>query len=395
MSDSPPNRREFLRATGLAAALTGIAGCVQDRAPGTAEPNSTTATDEPTATATAPESTDAPTATETEVEETTEAETTEEEPTESIPPLTADGSSTIYPIANKAASYWNSNVPADDREYWPHAEYGIETDENLADYWAGKNGFEPTGERSTPPYVVNVGLSHSERGVKSVQKGRVDIGNSSAPVAAELPDADQSTLDSFVDHVVAVDGQPIVVSREIYDAGVTKLTGDELKKIYTKEITNWSELGGPDREIQAIARAEGSGTDTAFRANLYGDPEAPIEPDVRKEMNQQVKQLVEQSDNAIAYLALAFVEPDGPVPPVALELDGTTYEYGENLGAKEYPLSRDLHCYTWKDTSKKEAAFLDMVLSEFGQDTFVADNHYLTLPENRRATQRRRLPSRN
>src|SRR6056297_3385717 len=99
MSDSPPDRREFLRVTGLAAALTGIAGCIQDGAPGTAEPSSTTATDEPTATATAPESADTPTATETEVDETTEAETTEEESAESIPPLLADGSSTVYPIA--------------------------------------------------------------------------------------------------------------------------------------------------------------------------------------------------------------------------------------------------------------------------------------------------------
>jgi phosphate transport system substrate-binding protein len=395
MSDCPPNRREFLRASGLAAALTGIAGCVQDGAPNTAEQNSTTATDQPTATPTAPGSPETATATETEIDEPTEAETTEEEPTESLSPLTADGSSTVYPIANKAASYWNSNVPADDEEYWPHAEYGIETDRNLADYWAQQYGFEPTGDRSEPPYVITVGLSHSERGLKATKDGRVDIGTASAPAASELPNASQSTLDSFVDHVVAVDGQPIVVSREIYDAGVTTLTGDELRKIYRKEIANWSEVGGPDTEIRTIGRPEGSGTATAFRANLYGDPEAPIEPDARKGPNQKVKQLVERSDNAIAYLALAFVEPDGPAPPVALELDGTTYEFGKNLGATGYPLSRDLHCYTWKGTSKKEAAFIDMLLSEFGQETFVADNHYFSLPENRRTTQLRRLPSQN
>jgi phosphate transport system substrate-binding protein len=307
-------------------------------------------------------------------------------------PLTADGSSTVYPITNAAASLWNGNPPADDKEYWGPGQYGFDTDKNLADYFAGLYGFEATGERSTPPFLTNVALSHSGTGVKAVQEGRVDIGDSSAPVEDELPDADQSTLDNYVDHVVGVDGQPIVVSREIYDAGVTKLTGDQLKKIYKKEITNWKEVGGPDKKIQAIGRAEGSGTDTAFRANLYGNPDAPIKPDVRKGQNQQVKTLIKNSDNGIAYMALAFVEPDGVTPPIALELDGTTYEYGKNLGAKGYPLSRDLHCYTWKDTSKKEAAFINMILTEMGQEKFVAANNYFKLPESRRKEERKKLP---
>jgi len=315
-------------------------------------------------------------------------------------PLTADGSSTVYPIANTASSYWNGNSPADDGEYWGSSSEGsvpgwnqIQTDKNLADYFAGMYGFEETGERSTPPYLVNVALSHSGTGIQAVQKGRVDIGNSSAPVEDELPDADQSTLDKYVDHVLGVDGQPIVVSREVYDAGVTKLTGDQLKKIYKKEITNWSEVGGPDKEIQAIGRAEGSGTDTAFRANLYGNPDAPIKPDVRKGQNQQVKTLIKNSDNGIAYLALAFTEPDGATPPVTLELEGTTYEYGKNLGSKGYPLSRDLHNYTWEGTSKKEAAFINMILTEFGQTVFVESNNYFKLPQERRTAQKDKLPS--
>ncbi|MDY7082685.1 MAG: substrate-binding domain-containing protein, partial [Halobacteria archaeon] len=89
-----------------------------------------------------------------------------------------------------------------------------------------------TNERANPHFRVSIGLSHSGTGVKAVQEGRVDIGNSSAPVSDELPDAPQSTLDNYVDHVVGVDGQPIVVSREIYDAGVQSITLEELRKIY-------------------------------------------------------------------------------------------------------------------------------------------------------------------
>jgi phosphate transport system substrate-binding protein len=309
-----------------------------------------------------------------------------------IPALTADGSSTVYPIGNDGSKLWNGNPPADDAEYWGPGEYGIDTDLNLADYWASKYGFEPTGSRSQPPFLVNIALSHSGTGVKAVQEQRVDMGNSSAPVADELPNASQETLEQFVNHVVAVDGQPIVVSQEIAEAGVSVVTAEQLRRIYTKELTNWSELGGPDKQIRVIGRSEGSGTDTAFRANLYGNPDAPISPDIRKGQNQQVAALVEQSDNAIAYLALAFVSPDGPVRPISLDVDGTVYEYGKNLGAKGYPLSRDLHMYTWQDTSRKEAAFINMLLSEFGQENCVAPNNYFKLPPERRQAQREKLP---
>jgi len=304
--------------------------------------------------------------------------------------LTADGSSTVYPITNLASSLWNGNPPADDQEYWGPGQYDIDTDQNLADYWAGLYGFEPTEERSVPPFQTQVALSHSGTGVEGVINDRVDIGDASSTAESILGE-DHEAMDDIVDHVVGVDGQPIVVSREIYDAGVTKVTGDELRAIYKQEITNWSELGGPDKDIYAIGRSEDSGTDTAFRANLYGDPEAPIEPDTRKGQNQQVKTLVEQNDNAIAYIALAFVEPDGGTPPIGLELDGTLYEYGKNLGSKGYPLSRDLHCYTYKGTDKRESAFINMILSEFGQQYFVEPNNYFKLPPERREEERGKL----
>jgi phosphate transport system substrate-binding protein len=305
--------------------------------------------------------------------------------------LTADGSSTVFPIANDASPLWNGNPPADDQEYWGPGQYDIETDMNLADYWASKYGYEPTEERSVPPFRTQIALSHSGTGVEAVINERTDIGNASS-TAESILGSDSEELENIVDHVVAVDGQPIVVSREIYDAGVTQITGDELRGIYKGEINNWSEVGGPDKEIYAIGRSEDSGTDTAFRQNLYGDPNEPISPDTRKGQNQQVKTLVEQNDNAIAYIALAFVEPDGVTPPIGLELDGTVYEYGKNLGAKAYPLSRDLHMYTYDGTSMKEAAFLNMLLSEYGQTNFVEPNNYFKIPPERREEERAKLP---
>ena len=308
-------------------------------------------------------------------------------------PLTADGSSTVYPITSLAGSYWNSNPPASDTEYWGPSQYDIDTQKPLADYWAGLYGFE-TGADG-PPFKTSIGLSHSGTGLEKLRNQQVDIGDSSAPVSAELPDANEKVLNNFTDHVVGVDAQPIVVSKEIYNSGVTKLTIEQLRKIYEGKIKNWSDIPsytGPSKPIQVIGRAVGSGTDTAFRLNVFGDPNAKIPGvDVRKGQNQQVQSLVKKSNNAIAYLALAFVD-EKTVPPVALKIEETTYEYGKNLAAKEYPLSRDLHAYTWKSTSKKEAAFIRMIISDYGQETFVKSNDYVALTDQRQQKQLEKLP---
>ncbi|MFC7166529.1 PstS family phosphate ABC transporter substrate-binding protein [Halospeciosus flavus] len=313
---------------------------------------------------------------------------------ENVTPLKAGGSSTVYPIASTAASYWNSNPPASDKEYWGPSQYGIDTQKALADYWGGLYGFDSSAGGSAP-FVATVGLSHSGTGIEKVRRGQIDIGNSSAPVAAELPEASEEELSKFTDHVVGVDAQPIVVSREIYEAGVATLTIEELRGIYEGEITNWSELGGPDKSIQAVGRAEGSGTDTAFRVNVLGGPNAPMPGvDLRKGQNQQVKTVVANSDNAVAYLALAFVEPDGQVPPIGLQIGDTLYEYGKNLADRDYPLARDLHMYTYEGTSKQEAAFLDLIISDFGQENFVTPNNYVALTDERQREERAKLPER-
>ncbi|MDG5776689.1 substrate-binding domain-containing protein [Haloarculaceae archaeon H-GB2-1] len=321
----------------------------------------------------------------------TETSSSDDSSSGSMGPLESGGSSTVYPIMNTASSYWNANRPADDTEYWPHGEYGIETDKALANYWASLYGFD-AGEDGDAPYQVTVALSHSGTGVEKVMNGQIDVGNSSGNVQDELPDRD--SYDSFIDHVVGVDGQPLVVSQEIADAGVEKITGQQLKDIYKGRLTNWSEVGGPDKDIQVLGRVKGSGTRTSFVSNVFDDPKAETSVSNRYGQNQRLAQAIAQADNAISYLALAFIDTDG-LAPIALEWEGTTYAYQDDnngLDSKEYPLSRDLHCYTWEGTSKKEAAVLRMVLSDFGQDTFVAPNNYFRLSKRRQEEEMAKLP---
>jgi phosphate transport system substrate-binding protein len=325
--------------------------------------------------------------------------------------LTAEGSSTVYPISNKGASYWVSNAPPTDGEYWgsneeegntvPGWEELGEPDMKIADYFASLYGFEPTDQRSKPPYVVNVGLSHSGTGCKAVRDQLVDIGNSSGPITAELGWSEEKANEEVVDHVVGRDGQPVVVSSDIYDAGVTQLTGEQIRGIYQDEITNWSEVGGPDQSIYCVGRAEGSGTDTAFRLNMLGDAEAPMPGvDTRQGQNHGVRKVIQQNDGAIGYMSLAFTNES--VRPIAINFEGTVYETSKDadntIFDSEYPLNRDLHMYTKitedtpDGTDKREAAFINMFLTTFGQNVFVEGVNYIPLPTKDIEAEKAKLP---
>lgn len=290
-------------------------------------------------------------------------------------PLRADGSSTVYPVVNLAASYWNSNPPVSEKEYWPAEEFGIDTDKNLADYWAGLYGLESFG--------VQAGLSHSGDGLRKVAQGNVDLGNSSTSVRFEYPNKSEEELSGYTAHKVAYDRQAFSVSREVYEAGCVEMTKEEINGIFRGDIVNWKQVQSCnyDREIQVVGRAVGSGTETMFRVNVFGSAEVSglDGVDVRQGQNQMVKQTLTSSDNAIGYPGIDFISDDNPAIDVVWD-DGNTY----SIDDREWPLGRPLYIYTWEGTSKKEAAFLRMILSDFGQQTFVknrTDYYMLTKEE--------------
>jgi len=118
--------------------------------------------------------------------------------------------------------------------------------------------------------------------------------------------------------------------------------------------------------------------------------------------NQQVQQVLQDNDNAIGYMALAF--SGSGIQAIGIEFEGTLFEPdadAENtIFDSEYPLNRDLHMYTRinedtpEGTDMREAAFLNMFLTEFGQQTFVEDVNYITLPTSDIEAEREKLPTR-
>ena len=208
---------------------------------------------------------------------------------------------------------------------------------------------------------VQVSSGGSGRGILDVASGLSDIGMASR----EVKDSEIERFgDHFVEHLIGYDAIAVAVSKDVYDAGVTELSSEDVSKIYSGEIDNWRYIGGPDMMILPVARVPGSGTGETFNEMIMGSIRAETEGvEVNAMENAEIKTLIVQSDKAIGYLGIGYTTT-GDLRAVAI--DGIAPS-AENVKDRSYKLSRPLYLYTWNGTSKTEAQFIDFILGPEGQ----------------------------
>ena len=107
-----------------------------------------------------------------------------------------------------------------------------------------------------PGVTVSYDPTGSGAGITGATDQTLDIGLSSRA----LKDEEKNDVDGTI---IALDGIAIIVNK---DSKVEDLTVDQLKRMFTGEITNWSEVGGDDGEIVLIGREAGSGTRDGFES---------------------------------------------------------------------------------------------------------------------------------
>ena len=107
-----------------------------------------------------------------------------------------------------------------------------------------------------PDVTISYDPTGSGAGITGATDKTLDIGLSSRA----LKDDEKNDVDGTV---IALDGIAIIVNKE---SKVADLTVDQLKQMFTGEITNWSEVGGDDGEIVLVGREAGSGTRDGFES---------------------------------------------------------------------------------------------------------------------------------
>lgn len=156
----------------------------------------------------------------------------------------------------------------------------------------------------------------SGAGIAAVMAGTADIGLSSRA----LRDS-ETGLETTV---IALDAIAVVVNSA---NPVADLTVAQLAGLFSGQITNWAQVGGPDQPVAAIGREAGSGTREGFESVL-GIENSIYDQELTS--TGAVLAAVAANDYAIGYASLAAVGEtvrtvtvDGVVPTEETVLDGT------------------------------------------------------------------------
>lgn len=171
---------------------------------------------------------------------------------------------------------------------------------------AGSTSVQPLGEQlvekysqTHPELKINVQGGGSGMGIRSTSQGIADIGMSSK----ELNDEERENIE-----IIEIGKEGIVVGVH-NDNKIDDLSIEELKKIFSGEITNWKELGGDDEEIHVITREDGSGTRSAFESIVMGENKIKQDAIVQSS-TESVKQTVASDKAAIGYMSLAHMSEE-------------------------------------------------------------------------------------
>jgi len=141
---------------------------------------------------------------------------------------------------------------------------------------------------------------------------------------------------------------------------------DEIGKIFRGEITNWSEVGGPDMSITLYGRQSNSGTFVFFRdAILKGDYSQKMN---RMNGNAQIVEGVRNDKSAIGYVGVGYVkEAKGLTVLKVASRAGADYASPLNssdVKSGKYPISRPLNQYINGMPTGDTKAFLEFEVSD-------------------------------
>jgi len=242
-------------------------------------------------------------------------------------------------------------------------------------------------EKDCAGSTITVDAHGSTSGVRELAATGRQSAKGSPPVVALSDGPKPEGLPQLRENRVAVSLFTLVINK---DVPLTNLSLADVRRLYAGRITNWKQLGGPDRPVLLVSRDANSGTRQVFQRRVLGrgeianssldcvhkdDATAPV---VRCELDStdQVLNTVAKLPGAIGYseLNLASGHPDLRLP--ALDGHRPSVEELEH-GRTDYPYREIEYAYTYGQPPADSLAssFLTYISRGNGQDVVRTHGH--------------------
>jgi phosphate transport system substrate-binding protein len=227
----------------------------------------------------------------------------------------------------------------------------------------GSTSVEPFAEMLAEEYMshhgerkVYVQGGGSSAGIQAIQTGAADVGMSSRQL---MPGEGNLTAVPIAYDAIAVIVHP--------SNRTNNLNLDQIRGIFSGQITNWHAVGGFDRPITLVTREEGSGTREAFQHLLMGKTEISLGALVQ-DSNGAIRQVVADDPNALGYISLGLVNDRVK----AIEIDGVVPNI-ENIKKLRYKVIRPFLFVFNAEPKGLAKDFLDYILSPEGQKLLIQE----------------------
>jgi phosphate transport system substrate-binding protein len=216
-------------------------------------------------------------------------------------------------------------------------------------------------EYAHPAVRIDVQMGGSSRGIHDARKGLADIGMVSRAL--------KSSEDDLKGYLIALDGIGIIVHQSNQ---VAELSRQQIIDIFTGKIRNWRDVGGPDRPITVVNKAEGRSTLELF-LHYFALKNSQIKAQVVIGDNQQGIKTVSGNPGAIGYVSIgtAEYEEQQGTPIRLLSLEGQAASV-QAVANGSYPLARQLNLVIKGDPSALARDYLDFARSKQVRDLIEA-----------------------
>lgn len=242
---------------------------------------------------------------------------------------------------------------------------GSDTIVNLALAWAEKY------QQINPAVRISVTGGGSGTGITALINKTVDIANASRQIKSEEMAAAEAVGLSPQEFVIARDAIAVIVNPA---NPVDHLTLDQLSKIYSGEINNWSEVGGEDRTIVRLSRETNSGTHVYFLESVVrkGDTENKTifaADTLLLPSSEGIIAEVRDNPNAIGYDGLGYITKEVKILGISSpeQPDNYVIPSVETVTNNEYLISRNLYVYTQNQPTGAIKEYLDWIFTPEAQ----------------------------